>query len=403
MTFLCNPFVSGLFSALAVPSYLTYKLYHLEALEYQKRLVRQECVSTALARQQRIDRATNSPLRRFVLLNHIQAPLWRYELTQSPMRNFVTKRCGDSAIRMSAALLLLQSYVNDLRKLQDVSLSHLAPLGRLASQRCISDLVARWVERGEYKRVSRSRVIHELHTTGYTDVYRNVCLRRYCLEHQIAEAQISSGSHNVFCIVFNDDLGRQKDNQDNEEGLRKIDVDLAMTGTIYYSPTDVTTYGYLMAPAALSNNSSSRNSKNSKNNTDDSIRLAETYKNMAPQRAQVWVLTDNDRIQVHLPRAAVHFTQIAFVRRDKEEFDLETYNECASAVKAACISVAGISFQLGFARHWLSNELIVTLELPYTNDRVRLRSLYMHVIQRVNLVKGVIFARIADQVRWLCV
>lgn len=338
--------------------------------------------------------ANSSPLRAFVTDTHIQNYLeneytlrqydWEFR-NNSPMREFVQNN-GTQLTRRAA---LFQSPMHQYAKSNGHIIEVLAYLREQSRVRRsplypIMDLAycIQFHREAGVRRALRATIVSELKETLFGPVYQKLLSGRLRKDTGVSDVIAQPGYTSVY-IVF--PAGRFVSNRFLlETGLEHVEA-----YEDYFGPGPDQFQSYCVASVR----GEEKDGDGDALSLTDYVTLAGTYKQLShlvDDDARVLLTTDLSKIQVQVNRGAMHYTRIYFVRRDREDFTLSDYN----SVKAIHPGT------VGFVNKWLGEELVIILESPYT-DAAAHRNAVSDLIQRVNLIKGIIFARVVDQVKWL--
>jgi hypothetical protein len=232
----------------------------------------------------------------------------------------------------------------------------------------------------EKRKEMRLRIVTDLKESNYTKVYTKMLLHRFQLEHGIPEVNIT-GQYNTAYVM----LPRMKNNQfvvdTNLECFEPVDD--------YYSEDDLQSY-------CVNHNICSGSSL-------DLINLARTFKDLSRDPSSVWILTDSNKIALgYETYDSSYYIRMSFVRRDREVFNLSQYKVCRTIIQEYLREKPGFEVRLAFEGKWLTDELIVIIEAPLKlKTRLEIRNIVEDIAQRINLIKGLIFAKIVDQIKWI--
>ena len=138
---------------------------------------------------------------------------------------------------------------------------------------------------------------------------------------------------------------------------------------------------------------------------DELIDAAQTFKNISHltnQDTKVSILADSGKVEIPVDddNSCKRLIELHFVKRDHTDFTSYQYRSCITKAKEFVKNHDNIKFEIGFLNRWLSDTLIITLS--HTDFlQVKSNNLTTDIIQSINLIKGIIFAKVIDRVQWL--
>ena len=234
--------------------------------------------------------------------------------------------------------------------------------------------------------------LHEDLARNYNTLYRKVLIRNYRKENNIPNPTLVPG-YTTAAILF------PRNQMKNNQFLADSSLEDFEPKEEYYTPVEFRSYCVtnLQDPA----------------NVGDLVDVAKTFKqisHLTDEDTEVHILTDSTKIQFteNDEDMATCQATAAFMRRDQSKFTSSLFNKCQSKIRDYVKRYnnnaepdAQLEARISFNKKWLDKELVVTLTCPYKDNNMR--NVLSDVVQHVNMVKGVIFAKSTDQVRWITI
>lgn len=241
-----------------------------------------------------------------------------------------------------------------------------------------------------YNRIKREKILFNIKDcldNEYALIKQSMNLQQFKREHCIGNVAFVKDCCNYVSIEFpeNTQLVDQFLSESNLEGF---------TGkTVYYSKNEFRSCANCLLDIR------------EPSEIDDLIEVAQTFKNIShltDQNTKVSVLADSGKVEVPVDddNSCKRIIELHFVKRDHSDFTTSQYRTCVSKIKDFLKKHEDVSFKIGFADRWLSDNLVVTLS--HTNFiQVKSNNLTSDIIQSINLIKGIIFAKVIDRICWL--
>ena len=241
-----------------------------------------------------------------------------------------------------------------------------------------------------YDRKEKGRILLNIKDSleeEYSTIKQSMNLQQFKREHSIGNVAFVNNCCNYVSIEFpqNTQLVDQFLSESNLEGF---------TGkTVYYSKNEFSSCANCLLDIR------------EPSEIDDLIEVAQTFKNIShltDQNTKVSVLADSGKVEVPVDddNSCKRIIELHFVKRDHSDFTTSQYRTCVSKIKDFLKKHEDVSFKIGFADRWLSDNLVVTLS--HTNFiQVKSNNLTSDIIQSINLIKGIIFAKVIDRICWL--
>lgn len=234
------------------------------------------------------------------------------------------------------------------------------------------------------KSVYRSWICDDLRK-NYGALSRKYAMRAYRLENNIPEVTFDKDCANTAFIVFtpNKHLANQFLADSNLEDFDST--------TIYWNKNNFQSYAYSHLGRGVCIN--------------DMTDAAQTFLNISH-------LTDeNTKVQIHadtgklcIPDGAQtqRYIWIYFVKRDLTEFSDSLFKTCSNRVRDYFrrMKDADVDVRVGCMDKWLSDKLVVRIE-SVNDPNVQFDNISRDIINTLNLVKGVIYAKRSDRVGWI--
>lgn len=235
-----------------------------------------------------------------------------------------------------------------------------------------------------YQRDCTLRALVEDFHKNYGRITRRMQVGTYKKEHNIPEVALEDGSIHTAMIVFPSNM------QLVDKFLAESNLE-GFTDRVYYQGK----HHFRSYATALFVNKT----------VDEIIDTARTYKHIShltQTDTMVWILSTNNKMTIPEDQQdlCTRRSEICFVRRDRCKFTESQYRQAHNKVRDYLKRLKNdkIQFAVSFIGSWLSNELVITLEAPMDVD---VKPLYRELIHQVNLIKGFIFAKLIDNVRWV--
>ncbi len=362
-----------------------------------------------IERQQRYNAMALSVMRQYItsydICDKLESMYWlreydMYLMARSPMRLYVCNNKEEInslsrryALHFEIGLSPLHKCIKQAKPLLDVlyqySLNRRNNMQQSLLRKYIlcntAELIRRLDERLHRAEI-RQNIVNQLHAMQYTFVYNKMLLRRYRDEHQIPAVHID-GTYNTVYILF------PYNTMKNNQFIADTHLQCFEPKEDYYSATDAQSYctTHISDEAQM----------------NDLVELSQTFKNLSSltdAEANVWLLTDRNKLTIQGDAlSATHYIRISFVRRDREAFDISQYKSCCAVVNdyLAEKTIPGMSIDLVFENKWLTDEIVIVVEAPVVKDQHLVKNAVEDVVQRINMIRGLIFAKIVDQIRWI--
>lgn len=221
----------------------------------------------------------------------------------------------------------------------------------------------------------------------YPIIQKSMNLQTFKREYNIGNVAFSNDCCNYVTIEF------PPNTQLVDQFLSESNLDGFVGKTTYYNKNEFISH----ANCLLDNHEPT--------NVDALINAAQTFKNISHltnQDTKVSVLADSGKVEVPIDdeNSCKRLIELHFVKRDHTDFTVSQYRSCMNKAKEFVKNHESISFEIGFMNRWLSDTLIITLS--HTDFiKVKSNNLASDIIQSINLIKGIIFAKVIDRVQWL--
>lgn len=236
----------------------------------------------------------------------------------------------------------------------------------------------------------RKQVLHtikQLLNKNYGRMYRKFMLREFRKSHGIPEVEFKPGCSNYAIIQF------PRDVQIVNRFLADSNLDGFTNHTIYYDRNHYQSFATsILVPYS------------GKPSINDITDAAQTFKNISSLtecETVVNVLSDSSKIIISETEPnAEHHTDIYFVKRDRKTFTSSELRNCSNKIYGFLKRYPNINCKIGCSERWLSDTMVVTLTSSENKD-INYSNLNTDLIQVVNLIKGIIFQKVADRISWL--
>jgi len=234
----------------------------------------------------------------------------------------------------------------------------------------------------------------------YGRLYRPVALKNYRETHGATPMEFMDGCSNMVSIVFppNVHLADQFLAESNLDGFQNRvfytgpDQFESCTSTILDCPREV------------------------KSSLDDLTEAAQTYYNLSKLissntntnagAASVEILADSTRLESKSSVGWERRIEIHFVKRDRTSFTKDQYGSVMKKVGIFQKKYSGVTFKVGFLSRWLGEILVIQVQTTQSMQQEQEQEQHSahrtaDLIQSINLIKGIIFARRTDYVCWM--
>lgn len=241
-------------------------------------------------------------------------------------------------------------------------------------------------------RMNRAKVLKNIANIlaiNYGSIYRKYVLKAFRAKNAIADVTLNNNCNNHAVIVFPLDI------QAVDQFLSDSNLDGFVTKTIFSS----TNHFQSQATSFLA-------LQQGKDPTIDELTdAAQTFKNiscLSDYDTHIRILSESGKINIPTDQVekCQRIIEIHFVKRDRKDFKVGQYQSCVSRVNEMTKRYPYISITVGFLGRWLSDTIIVTMTGPITTTE-KYTNISTDMIQMINLVKGVIFAKMIDNTCWL--
>lgn len=220
---------------------------------------------------------------------------------------------------------------------------------------------------------------------NYGRLYRKHAMRAYRIENNIPEVTFDENCSNTAYIVFtpNKHLANQFLADSNLEDFRST--------TIYWNKNNIQSYAYSHLGRGVCIN--------------DLTDAAQTFLNIShltDENTQVQMHADTGKITIPEGGRTYRHILIYFVKRDRTEFKADQFKTCAGKVRDYFrrMKDADVDVRVGCVDKWLSDTLVVRIE-SVNEDNIQFNHISKDIITTVNLVKGVIYAKMSDRIGWI--
>jgi hypothetical protein len=220
---------------------------------------------------------------------------------------------------------------------------------------------------------------------NYGTLYRKYMMLNFRKVNNIPEVQFKHDcSHTVF-IAFpkNMLLVHQFLTECNVDGFNSI--------SIYWDTNNFQSYAYSL----LGKNACI-------NDLTDAAYTFLNISNLTHEDTYVQLLSDSNKIIIPDTDQCKRHIWIYFVKRDLSKFTSSQFATCVKKINEFFkrLKNSQIQVQIGSPDQWLSDKLLICIEGPALCDE-RYDNISSDLINFINLVKGVIFAKIEDRVSWI--
>lgn len=220
---------------------------------------------------------------------------------------------------------------------------------------------------------------------NYGTLYRKHAMRAYRIENNIPEVTFDENCSNTAFIVFtpNKHLANQFLADSNLEDFRST--------TVYWNKNNFQSYAYSHLGRGVCIN--------------DLTDAAQTFLNIShltDENTQVQMHADTGKMNIPEGGTTHRHIWIYFVKRDLTEFKADQFKTCSTKVRDYFrrMKDADVDVRVGCVDKWLSGTLVVRIESLNDAD-IPFENISKDIINMVNLVKGVIYAKMSDRIGWI--
>jgi hypothetical protein len=352
----------------------------------QTNKLREHIFDAAFFREVDQEKIDDNPMRKLALEEPVEiARLARTKslnmtLNRSPMSRFVR---SNGNITKQMISWLAGEYSRRLARLIGSPLRHFTVTNRdfILHKACEFQLI-------QQERKAITTKIVELLSRNYGTLYRKFLLKEFRKEHNIPDVTFGLHCTNTARIVFPWNM------QLVNKFLADSNLDGFTSKTLYQGKNQFQSYAYSLLGSGTSIN--------------DLTDAAQTFKNIShltDKDTQVLMLADSTGIEIpdNMSALCKRHIEIHFVKRDRSTFKQAQFDIVLSKVrdfkKRQCSK--DLTITVNCLEKWLSDEIVVVVEGNCDGNFETFETLNRELVHHVNLIKGVIFAKLIDLTAWL--